>query len=75
MARRIGGNPAKTRLLRGVGVPILLKQPAAAAPVGGFSSPMLLLPFGFGKSGGGGGGIVVNIFSGRGGGAASPLVG
>lgn len=75
MARRIGGRQGKTRLLPGVGYPILLQQPAAAAPSGGFSSPMLLLPFGFGKSGGGVGGIVVNIFSGRGGGAASPLVG
>jgi hypothetical protein len=44
-------------------------------PAGGFRSPVILWPFGFGAPAAGGGGTVVNIFSGRGGGAASPLVG
>ena len=43
-------------------------------PAGGFASPVLMYPFGLGVPAAGGG-IVVNIFSGRGGGAASPLVG
>lgn len=47
----------------------------AEEPAGGFSSSMFPLPFGFGKAPTGGGGVVVNVFSGRGGGAASPLVG
>ncbi len=44
-------------------------------PAGGFDSAAVLWPFGLGAPAAGGGGIVVNIFSGRGGGAASPLVG
>ena len=43
-------------------------------PAGGFASPVLMWPFGLGVPATGGG-VVVNIFSGRGGGAASPLVG
>ena len=43
-------------------------------PAGGFQSPILLWPHGLGQPPAAGG-VVVNIFSGRGGGAASPLVG
>lgn len=41
---------------------------------GGFVSALALWPFGLGAPASAGG-VVVNIFSGRGGGAASPLVG
>ena len=49
MARRVGGNPAKTRLLPGVGYPIPINTPAPAA--GGFTSAAAPWPFGFGSAG------------------------
>ena len=48
MANRIGGRPDKKRLLPGVGYPIPISP--AAAPSGGFASPVLLWPYGFGEA-------------------------
>ena len=48
MANRIGGRPYKKRLLPGVGYPIPISP--AAAPSGGFASPVLLWPYGFGAA-------------------------
>ena len=48
MANRIGGRPYKKRLLPGVGYPIPISP--AAAPSGGFASPLALWPFGFGNA-------------------------
>ena len=48
MANRIGGCPDKKRLLPGVGYPIPISP--AAAPSGGFASPVLLWPYGFGEA-------------------------
>lgn len=74
MARNIGGRRGKARILPGVGFPVPVNTPAAAAPSGGFASSLALWPFGLAQ-GSTAPSMVVNIFSGRGGGAAAPLAG